>query len=198
MRRNGPRIRSSDLPVVLCLLGLAVGSPCSARAECGVPAPDYAADRRITVSGHEIRMQVHSSGNRTREEADLGGGLRVTIQGLSGGRTVTFDPQARQGMELPSPHGVRPPGRVVDEVRPDGTRGRIQQVQSHGRWLEVSRTTCRADGVMLMQNFVSIDPKGQEITGSVTQDHIQLGAQPAALFEVPPGVHVAPAAARRR
>ena len=147
MRRPGRRIPSckARFPVALGLVsGMAAGCPSPAGAECGISAPDHTANRSVAVAGSEIRMRVYLSGDKIREESDLGGSTSVTLRGLPGGRAVVFDTRAGRGMELYAPRGARPPGRVVDEVLPDGTRSRIQQVEARGRWLEISRTTCRA------------------------------------------------------
>ena len=163
----------------------------AARAECGMPTPDYEARRTVGVGGGVVVAEVHVSSGKVRESVDLGGGARVTIRGLAGGRAVVFDPRSRVGAELPVATGVHLPTRAVDEALPDGTRTRVQQVQSKGRWLEVSRTTCRADGVMLDQTFVSVDGRGREVSGHVRQEDVRLRAQPPPLFEVPPDVAVA-------
>ncbi len=193
MLHPGPRIRSCSLRALtaLCLVsGLVAGRPGTARAECGLPTPDYAAERTVTVAGNVARMRVHVSTDAIREETDQNGGTRVTIRDLRAGHAVAYDPATRQGKELPRPRGSRPPGRTLDEIGADGTRIRVQQIQSSGRWLELSRTTCRVDGVMLRQSFVSLDPQGREVTGTVTQDRILIGPQPAALFTVPPEVQI--------
>lgn len=199
MNPPGLRIRSSRArqAAALCLL-LVAWRPSPARAECGMPTPDYEASRRVMVGDNEIRLRVHVSGSKTREESEQGGATHTTIRGLPGGRVVIFDTQAGQGTELPSPSGARLPGRAMDEVRPDGTRTHIQQVERGSRWLELSRTTCRPDGVMLRQSFVSLDPQGKEVVGSVVQDNIRLGLQSPSMFQVPPEVRIARPGTRAR
>ncbi len=170
------------LPIILALHD-------AAQAECGVRSPDYAANRTVTVAGKTIAVRVNVSGSKVREETDLGHGARVTIR-ASGRPVVVIDPRARTGIELPTPRGIHLPTRSIDEVAQDGRRVRVQQVESRGQWLETSRTTCRTDGVMLGQTFVSVDARGQELSGSLMQVDIRAGSQPAALFEVPPDIKV--------
>ncbi len=181
---SSPRGRAAlymTLPIIFGLHGLA-------KAECGVRTPDYAAERTVTVAGKTVAMRVNVSGSNVREETDVGNGLRVTIRASSGRRVVVFDLQTRTGMVLPTPSNIGLPTRSIDEVAKDGRRIRVQQVESRGRWLETSRTTCRGDGVMLDQTFVSVDARGQELSGSVAQGNIRVDSQPASLFEVPPDI----------
>lgn len=169
------------LPIIFGLHGLA-------KAECGVRTPDYAAERTVTVADKTVTMRVNVSGSKVREETDMGNGVRVTIRMSSGRRVVVFDLRTRTGMVLPTPSNIGLPTRSINEVAKDGRLIRVQQVQSRERWLETSRTTCRANGLMLGQTFVSVDARGQEVSGSVVQDNIRVGPQPASLFEVPPDI----------
>jgi len=43
-------------------------------------------------------------------------------------------------------------------------------VERAGRWLDLSRTTCRMDGIMVRQSFASLDPAGREVNGTVVQN----------------------------
>lgn len=187
MPRPGRRTRSYSL---LAALGLALAQPPAARAECGLVAPDYAAERVVDVGGNVARMRVHASGGKTREETDLGQGVRVTIRDPEQGRVVVFDPATAQGTALPAPHGGRLPSRHQDEATPEGGRTRTLQVERAGRWLDLSRTTCRADGIMVRQSFASLDPAGREVSGTVVQDQIQVAPQSPSLFELPPGLRL--------
>lgn len=187
MQLPGLLIRAYSLGAVAAMLLLAV-SPADAYAECGLPTPDYSAERVVDVSGHVVRMRVHVSDRKLREEADLGQGERVTIR-RPGQRSIVFDPATRRGTVLPEPQGPRLPSRHQDEI-PDGAPTRIVQVEKNGRWLDLSRTTCRSDGIIVKQSFVSLDPQGREVTGTVTQDNIYVAPQPHALFELPSGLHL--------
>ncbi len=187
MPRPGRRTRSCSL---LAALGLLTAWPPAARAECGLPTPDYAADRTVDVAGNVTRMRVQASGGKVREETDLGQGVRVTLRDPEQGRTVVFDPATGQGTALPPPPGGRLPSRHQDEAGPDGGRTRILQVERAGRWLDLSRTTCRADGIMVRQSFVSLDAAGHEITGGVVQSQIRVAPQPASLFVPPAGLRL--------
>jgi len=191
MRRPWLPTRSSSRRAVLCAaLPIVFGPHASAWADCGLRAPDYAATRTVIVGGDTVAIRVNVSGPNVREEVDLGNGPRVTLR-TTGKPVVVFDPRARTGVELPTPRGTHPPTRSIDEVDRDGRRVRVQQVESRGRWLETSRTTCRTDGVMLDQTFVSVDARGQELAGRAAQVDIRVGSQPASLFEVPPDIKLA-------
>jgi hypothetical protein len=117
----------------------------------------------------------------------------VTIRDARARRLVVFDPEARRGVELalPPAQGTRPATRMVNQEEPDGTRVRVEQFNREGTWIDLSRTVCRADGIMVRQAFVSLDPQGREVRGTVTQDRIKVGALPPALFEVPADVRIA-------
>ncbi len=187
MPRPGHRTRSCSL---LAAFGLAMARLPAAHAECGLAAPDYAAERIVDVSGNVSRMRVHVSGGKMREETDLGQGVRVTIRDPEQGRVVVFDPATAQGTALPAPHGGRLPSRHQDEATPEGGRTRTLQVERAGRWLDLSRTTCRMDGIMVRQSFVSLDPAGREISGTVMQTQIQVAPQLPSLFELPSGLRL--------
>ncbi len=184
-RSFDPRRRAALWAALPVLIGLCE----AARAECGVPSPDYAARRTVTVAGQTVAMRVNVAGSTIREETDLGDGVRVTIR-APGRPIVAFDPRAGTGIEVPAPRGNQLPTRSIDEVAPDGRRVRVQQVESRGRWLETSRITCRKDGVMLRQTFVSVGAQGQELSGTVAQDDITINPQPASLFEIPADIQI--------
>ena len=187
MPRPGRRIRSCSL---MAALGLALAWPLAGRAECGLATPDYAAERTVDVDGKISRMRVHVSGAKIREETDLGQGVRVTIRDPEQGRVVVFDPATAQGTALPAPHGGRLPSRHQDQATPEGGRTRTLQVERAGRWLDLSRTTCRMDGIMVRQSFASLDPAGREVSGTVVQNQIQVAPQSPSLFELPSGLRL--------
>ncbi len=189
MPRPGHRIRSCSL---LAAFGLLNAWPLAGRAECGLPTPDYAADRIVDVAGNVTQMRVQVSGGKVREETDLGQGVRVTIRDPEQGRAVVFDPATGRGVALPEPRGGRLPSRHQDEAAPDGERTRILQVERAGRWLDLSRTTCRADGIMVRQSFVSLDAAGHEVGGTVVQNQIRVAPQPSSLFAVSPDGRLSP------
>ncbi|MEO9188931.1 MAG: hypothetical protein ABI224_02850 [Acetobacteraceae bacterium] len=175
------------------LLGLLIALAPPARAgECGGATPDYSAERAVTVAGRTEQVVVYVAGNIIREETVANGRPRVTIREKHVHRLVVFDPDARQGMELALPLSpkTRPATRVIDEEGPNGTRVRVEQFDREGAWIDFSRTTCRADGIMIRQTFVSLDPQGREVRGTVTQDRIKVGSLPSALFQVPADVQI--------
>jgi hypothetical protein len=43
---------------------------------------------------------------------------------------------------------------------------------------------------MIEQSFNMIDPKGQLLSGSLTQNNISVGPLPASLFEIPPSTEI--------
>jgi len=63
-------------------------------------------------------------------------------------------------------------------------------VERAGRWLDLSRTTCRMDGIMVRQSFASLDPAGREVNGTVVQNQIRVAPQLPSLFELPPGLRL--------
>ena len=99
-----------------------------------------------------------------------------------------FDPEARRGVEMPSALTRQQPTRYVDSAGPDGKMLRVTQFLRNGDWIDLSRTTCRKDGVMIRREFVTIDAQGREVKGEMVQDHIVVGAIPNDMFVVPGSV----------
>jgi hypothetical protein len=188
MRAHGIRILSFDARIQL-LVVLLVAFPFSARAgDCGMPTPDYKAERTVTVGDSNERMMVYVSGALVREERGSPNRLSVTIRDMQRGRVVVFDPHSGHAKVLrlpPRPTGS-PTTRTLDEVGPDGSRVHAVQFQHGTDWLDVSRTRCRPDGIMARQTFISVDPRGHEVEGTVTQDRIEVGQLSPDLFRLPP------------
>ncbi|MDQ2805227.1 MAG: hypothetical protein M3Y41_22080 [Pseudomonadota bacterium] len=192
MLRPGRLTQSYSLRFAV-LLALVVPASLAEAGECGLPAPDYTAERAVTVGDSTVRMTVHVSADKEREDARLEGHLRVTIRDARTRQVVVFDPETQRAVAFmpPASQGARPTARMLDEAGPDGTHVRVVQFKRGGTWLDLSRTRCRADGIMIGKNFVSLDPLGREVQGTVTQDRISVGVQSPGLFELPPGVRVA-------
>ncbi len=89
---------------------------------------------------------------------------------------------------MPIPDAPRQQTRHIDSVEADGTWLRVTQFQHGGSWIELSRTTCRNDGVMIRRDFVTIDTQGREVKGNLIQDHIRLGSVPPETFSIPSDV----------
>lgn len=187
MRVSGRHILFCNLRLQLLAM-LVAAVPLAVRAgECNTLSPDYVAERIVTVGASTERMTVYVAGSLVREETDTSDGVRVTIRDLHLGRTVVFDPHTgRSTVLLFPPRPVRAaPTRTLDEVGPDGMRLHVLQLQRGAHWLDLSRTSCRPDGIMSRQTFVSLDPSGHEIEGTVTQDHIRIGTLSPRLFQPP-------------
>lgn len=164
--------------------------PVTARAsECGAPGPDYTAERTVTVGDSAQRMMVYVSGPLVREETSTPSGTRVTIRDTRLGRTTLFDPRSGRSTALPMP--PRPQQlaktRTLGETGPDGSHVQVVQFQRDGAWLDLSRAHCRPDRVMTRQTFVSLDPAGHEVKGTITQTQIKVAPLPPSLFKPPLG-----------
>lgn len=186
MLAHGVRILFSDIRIQL--LALLVAFPISARAsECGEPSPDYQAERIVTVGNNHDQMVVYVSGAMVREERATPDGLRVTLRDLQRGQTIVLDPRTGHSTVRSLP--PRPPQsmitRTLNEVATDGSLVHVLQFQRGDAWLELSRTICRPDGIMKRQTFISLDPQGHEVEGTVTQDRIKVGTIPPDLFRLP-------------
>jgi hypothetical protein len=168
---------------------LLVAFPFAARAgECPGPHPDYKAERIVTVGDSRDRMTVYVSGALVREERSTPEGMSVTIRDLGSGRTTVFNPHTGRSMVLPSPRG-RPRSvitRTLDEAAANGMHVYVVQFLRDAAWQDVSRTRCRQDGIMTRQTFISLDPRGQEVEGILTQDQIEIGPLSTDLFRMPP------------
>ena len=169
------------------IAALSVLAAGGARAsDCAVVAPSYVAERTVTVGDASFRTQVYASGDREREDARFDGHTRITIRTPTG--TTILEPDFHRGVEMPVPDASRQQTRHIDSVEPDGTRLRINQFQHGESWIELSRTTCINDGVMIRRDFVTIDGQGRELKGYLIQDHIRLGSVLPETFSIPPNV----------
>ena len=173
-------IKLQSIAVLMAVL------PVTAHAsECGVPGPDYTAERIVTVGDSTQRMMVYVSGAMVREETNTPNGMRVTIRDIRLGRTIIFDPHSGRSTVLPIP--PRPPQstktRTLDEIGPDGSHIQLVQFQRDGAWLDLSRTRCRADRIMTRQTFISLDPAGHEVEGTVIQNQIKVEPLSPSLFK---------------
>jgi hypothetical protein len=166
--------------------------PSKARAdECGGRNPSYIAVRAVTFGGSTVSVTVYVSNNRIREEADLQGRRQVTIRDPDRRLFVTFDPDIKRGLALPPPPRQSDRRtRVLEEAGPNGTRIRRFEFQEGQDWIELSRTTCRLDGIMVQQSFVSIGHTGQVVRGTISQEQIRVGPVPSSAFEVPSDVEL--------
>ena len=141
----------------------------------------------MTVGNSHDRMVVYVSGAMVREERRTTDGLSVTIRDLQRGQTIVFDPNTGHSTVHSLP--PRPPQsattRTLHDVATDGSHLQVLQFQRGDAWLELSRTICRPDGIMKRQTFISLDPQGHEVEGTVTQDRIKVGTIPPDLFRLP-------------
>ena len=167
----------------LLLMLVAAGAHAS---DCAGVAPSYVAERTVTVGDASFRTQVYASADREREDTRFEGRARITIRTPAG--TTVFEPDLHRGVEVPIPNASGQQTRHIDSVEADGTRLRIVQFQRSEGWMELSRTTCRNDGVMMRRDFVTIDSQGREIKGNLIQDHIRLGFVPPETFSIPSDV----------
>jgi len=155
-------------------------------SDCAVVAPSYVAERTVTVGNASFQTQVYASGDREREDARFDGHTRITIRTPAG--TTIFEPDLHRGIEAPIPDAPRQQTRHIDAVEADGTRLRIVQFQRGESWIELSRTICRNDGVMIRRDFVTVDSQGREVKGTLIQDHVRLGSMPPDTFSIPSDV----------
>jgi hypothetical protein len=169
----------SSLPALALFLAPSGGQA----RDCAASAPDYVAERSVTVGDATIQMRILSSGEREREEAKIGGKTEVTLRTPAG--STMFDPEAHRGVEMPSATTRQQPTRYVDSAEPDGKMLRVTQFLRNGDWIDLSRTTCRKDGVMIRREFVTIDAQGREVKGEMVQNQIVLRSIPNDMFVVP-------------
>lgn len=155
-------------------------------SDCAGVAPTYAARRTVMVGDTSFQTQVYASGDREREDAQFNGHARITIRTPAG--TTIFETDLHRGIEMPAPDAPRQPTRHIDSVEADGTRLRVIQFQHGESWIELSRTSCRNDGVMIRRDFVTIDGQGRELKGYLMQDHIRPGSVPPDTFSIPSDV----------
>ncbi len=166
------------------LLALVAGG--AHASDCAGAAPSYVAERRVQVGDASFHTQVYASGDREREDAEFEGHTRITIRTPAG--TTVFEPHLHRGVEIPLPKASGQQTRHIDSVEADGTQLRIIQFLRSESWIELSRTTCRNDGVMMRRDFVTIDGQGREVKGTLIQDNIRLGSVPPETFDIPSDV----------
>jgi hypothetical protein len=162
--------------------------------ECGDSSPDYVATRTISVGGATSTAIVSVSGAKVREEHSAGGHKMIVIDLFSSGIRYLIDPDRRQASRVPPPEtrGGRAETRVVEEKSAGGATIRHAQFKSNDKWVDLSTTTCRSDGIMTHQTFYTMDPRGRLQSGKLSQTNIHVGSLPASLFELPSDITLTP------
>jgi hypothetical protein len=181
-----------SLIVTACSTILLLGCPSTAFAdECGNKTPDYTAHRTITIGNDVKQITVYISGEQIREEAD--NGKVITLRFPIKGDTYVFRPDDKEGIHFKAP--AKPPQltlrtRVVSDIQPNGNTLKHNQIFGDDKWQDVSTTTCRADNVMLSEQFIVVDPNKQMVRGSAQQTEISIHPLSTDLFRVPSSVNI--------
>jgi hypothetical protein len=175
----------------VCVAGL--GFPTQA-TECGPEAPDYSASRVISMGGHSRTVKVYLSGAKFREESISDHQHQiVTLVLPEQNINYLLDLTQGTGDEVhlpPRPPGPRKGAEIATDKLDDGTNIRHLRILNNGKWQELSTTVCNSQNVMTSQTFTAIDPTGQMVTGSITQDNITVGPLSKDLFKVPPNIAI--------
>ena len=184
-----PSIRGSEVLIAGIMFG-AISTAVRA-AECGKDSPDYSANRVVSIGGTNVASRVFVSGFKLRDEQRNAGRTTVMLRLPEQAVSYVFDPDRKTGVKLPAPPAQpRREVRLVQD-KPEGSNTELhEQLQSKGRWVELSTTTCNADDVMVRKSFQSIDPKGHIVTVQMTQSNITVEPLPSTLFEVPQDVSI--------
>ena len=91
-----------------------------------------------------------------REEQNVGGHKLIHLRLFGEGKEYIIDPERKIAQLIPRPaNGGRSntQTRIVEEKGADGLTVRHAQFKSKDKWVELSTTSCRADGAMTRQTF---------------------------------------------
>jgi len=180
-------------PVVAAAAAVALVCTPARAGECGSRTPDYTASRTVSVGGKTVTSLVAVSGDKMREEQHLGSHKLILLHLFGERKEYIIDPERKMASSIPAPANGRQPNmetRIVEEKGADGLTVRHAQFKSRDKWVELSTTSCRADGVMARQTFYSMDPQGRIVSGRISQSDIRVGPLPANLFELPSDVTI--------
>jgi len=159
--------------------------------ECVRVAPgSYSADRSVSGPDGTQRVKIYVSGARKREEGPGQAGPEVKITSGPTSGTVVFNPEKKTGLRLPAPPSQRRRDIKVDSRdQGDGTVAITVTADVNGQAQQISRMTCRKDGVLIEARHTIPDEQGNSKGTLVIRDsNVVVGPQPASLFAVPGGI----------
>lgn len=186
MTRTGTVIAAGLLASVLAQAGQAW-----AVGECKkFGSPSFSADRTVSIGGHVIQSKVAVANGKEREEFEVEGHRQVRL--VNPGRIVTYDPEARTGSVQTVPKPPAPPkGSLRIDITPEGDSKMVTlSIRNQaGAWEQLTRTTCRSDGVPLAQDFTA-SINGAKTRGTMTLSNVALGPVAPSAFELPAGIRL--------
>jgi hypothetical protein len=169
--------------------GARAADPCTT-----LGSPSYTADRRVSVGGRAIEGKVFVSGSMMREETTIDGRRLVRVTNTVGGGFIYY-PDKREMMEVPTPQ-VTPPEKGKNRVtRENGEGGSVVlkiEFQRDGKWIEIGRTVCRPDGVLLSQDLPAPTENDISERVKITQSNITIGPVDPNLFKRPSDARTSP------
>jgi hypothetical protein len=185
-------LQSFAVAGALCVSTL---SPASASPECKeLGTQSYQATRTVDVNGRVMSGTVFISGENERDETTAPDGKPI-IHIKNAQRVITYSLQTMAGIIVPLP-----PGRQPTPTKSDATtqverkiEGDLQTTIIKKRigdaWVQVYRSVCRKDGVLLERDFPV--PIGDKMgTAKMRHTAIEVKALPSETFVVPAGVKV--------
>ncbi len=184
--------RKSAIHAATASLVLATGPPALAAPDCKAHGTaSYQATRTVEVDGRSMSGTVYVSGDLERDET-TGPDGKPAIHLKSPQRVVIFSPQTKTGVMM------KPPAQRPDAPKSDATT-QVERKSDGGmhtttikkrigeQWVQVYRSVCRADGVLLERDF-PFPLKDKMGTARMRHTAIEVKAIDAAMFQPPADV----------
>jgi len=158
----------------------------------GAEIPAFSADAQIETEEHQLTSHVYYKPGMVRDVTDMGGMEMVTIQRYDEGKVWVL---MGQGMYMESEVGQseQAPEYKLIERSVEGTET-INGMQTtkyktiyEGPDGRFGGFTWFTDDNIAVQGFIVSETKGEKQRLKWTMTNVQRGAQPDALFELPPG-----------
>jgi hypothetical protein len=173
------------------LAGLLWSSQATASPECkDYGQATYQATRTVDIGGKLQTGTVYVSGDSERDET-TGPDGKPAIHIKTPQRIVTFSPTGKTGIILPVPPRREPPkadaSTQIERTTAGDTHILIVKKKIGDAWVQVYRSVCRKDGVLLERDFPV--PSGEKmITAKMRHTAIEVRDVPADRFVVPADV----------
>jgi hypothetical protein len=166
-----------------------------ASPECNdLGVASYQATRTVEINGQVLSGTVYISGDNERDETSGPDGKPIVhIKNLQ--HVITYSPQKKSGILVPAPKG-RAPGVAksdattqVERTTDGDRRTTIIRKRIKEAWVQVYRSVCRKDGVLLERDFPV--PLGETMgTAKMRQTAIEAKAFGTDTFIVPADVKI--------
>ena len=196
-KRPLPTVLLIPLLFLLCIPaqafvgGIAVSIGRATNVE-GAEIPPFSADAQLETEEHQLNSQVYYKPGMVRDVTNMGGMEMVTIQRYDEGKVWIL---MGQGMYMESEIGEAEQApeyklierTVVGKETINGMETTKYKTIYEGPDGRFGGFTWFTDDNIAVKGFIVSETKGEKQRLQWTMTNVQRGAQPAALFELPPG-----------